>query len=147
MIWTLKEGVWIDPGLALLEPEMMFHLKRMLDTAARTAPEVVGGSIVCTAISREDDPERFSYHAVGRAVDIRTGLSGTSVDDLDWYEWPGSILNQRGISISPLSAYRNATQWAAELRLALGDGYDVVYGFDRNHVNHIHIERDKRDGP
>ncbi len=140
--WFLKEGVWLPPQLVLTDPEVPFHIKRMLDVAARTAPDVVGGKVCCTAIGREVDPDKFSYHAVGRAVDLRTGLSGDSSATLGWTARDGSVLNSHGVG----HTYSTARDWARRLRGALGDGYDVIYGFERQHVNHIHVERDKRDG-
>ena len=101
----------------------------------------MGGRICCTAIGREVDPEKFSYHAVGRAVDIRTGLKLDDRGDVLLFERAGSIANEYAED-----GYHAVLGWAQLIRNALGDGYDVVYGIEQNHVDHIHIERDKRDG-
>ncbi|MEE9386403.1 MAG: hypothetical protein V3V08_23560 [Nannocystaceae bacterium] len=143
--WFLKESVWLPPQLTLLDPSIPFHIKRMLDTAARTAPEVVGGRICCTAIGREVDPEKFSYHGVGRAVDLRTGLSGTNIEDLALQYRDGAITKTESVAFKK-DAYWEAMEWASRLRAALGDGYDVIYGIEQSHTDHVHIERDKRDG-
>lgn len=139
--WFLKQGVRLDPKLALTDPTALFHLRRMLDIAARTAPEVLGESICCTSISRvRGRGKTFSYHGEGRAVDIRTGLTGTSEDDIEWHSRLGAIVAETGTN------YVTCVDWAARIRSALGDGYDVVYGFAVQHTSHIHIERDSRDG-
>ena len=116
--WFLKEGVWIPPELALTNPSAMFHLCRMLDTAARTAPEVVDGRICCTAIGRAVDPNKFSYHGIGRAVDIRTGLSLGDDGRPEWRQRIGGI-DSTGIVVVGEDIYEHAVIWSQRIRDAL----------------------------
>lgn len=141
-----KEGVYIAPDL-LARPADLFHLDRIQQTALRTAPDrMVDDLVMVTSISRPKTGQ-FTYHHVGRAIDFRTGLdlpdnSLLEPEDLVWSFRPGAI----DTGGSTADVYFEAMAWAQRLRGVLGNGYDVVYGIDRKHWNHIHVERDKRDG-
>lgn len=142
-----KDGVYVSPEL-LADPEALFHLNRIQQAALRTAPEsMVGDVVMVTSISRPASSDiPFSYHHIGRAMDFRTGLDSPhpdhpSAEQLIWSPRVGAISGEDAELV-----YWQAMRWAAKLRLTLGDGYDVVYGIERKHWNHIHVERDRRDG-
>ncbi len=106
-------------------------VQRILQAAACEAPETVGNVITVTSTHRvATTTSRFSYHLLGEAVDIRTGV----------FE---AAHTARGAVVRATEADRRAISdaWAERIRQRLGGEFDVVYG-DGKHIDHIHIERD-----
>lgn len=103
------------------------------------APDLIGDTLVVTsAVRQRIDGKRRSEHHNGNAVDFRTGLGGRSLADLVWAERLGAIVC-RG---KPQVAYQRAVDWRSRVADRLGNEFDIVYGIEVNHVNHVHGEHD-----
>ena len=128
----------------MLLPEIWDHprLMTMVRAAVREAPALFENVMVITSVWRSGT----GYHPKNRAIDIRSGLSGISRGDLKHVLRTGAIVPPVTNATSDLEwlMYLKIVDWAKKIALRLGDEYDVVYGIDRNHVNHIHIEHDER---
>ena len=119
---TFKDGV-------VLYPDHMVNvaIPRIFYALSMTAPKLVGEMIVITELWREGS----GYHPKCRAVDVRTGvysrnLTGAIV---------GSSQDQRK---------QFGIDWAKRLRLRLGYEFDVIFGTDNAHIDHMHIEHDEK---
>ena len=138
---VFKDGVQLP-----LEVWQHSHMRNIIRAAMIEAPQLVDDTLVVTSVSRGQQMRMkpFSYHQAGeegRAVDFRTGLSGTSRDTLEWENRIGAI------DPSPFEVqdrYRAVLLWAQRIRERLGNEYDVIYGIEHNHVDHIHVEHDRK---
>ncbi len=132
------------------------HIPLMIRAAMVTAPKLVDNVMVVTSVWREPVSRdialanRKSYHegkydGQARAIDIRTGLSGTEREDLQLTFARGGINPTTMLEGDvPWRVYVEAEAWAARMRLRLGIEHDIVYGIPRLHINHIHMEHDYR---
>ena len=125
------------------------HMSRIISACMIEAPNLRNQEMVVTSVWRESDNPSSYHEGLGdgepRAVDIRTGISGSKRDDLMVNGWPGAL-------VPPITnggdtgwmTYLEAEAWSKRIEKRLGCEYDVVYGLVNDHVNHIHIEHDYR---
>ena len=102
------------------------EIRRILDVARMTSPKMLGDSVWVTS-ANDGSHKQGSKHFKNEAFDIR-------IRNLVAFKWGASgefIFNE------------TINNWARQLRLELGEDYDVVYG-DAQHLNHIHIEYDPK---
>ncbi len=140
---VFKDGVQLP-----LEVWQHSHMRNIIRAAMIEAPQLVDDTLVVTSVSRGQQMRMkpFSYHQAGeegRAVDFRTGLKGNgTINDWTWdliMQAPGAI-----VSDNSQEAYYLALSWASRMKLRLGNEYDVIYGIEHNHVDHIHVEKDRK---
>jgi hypothetical protein len=112
-------GEFFEPGPAAL-----------VRAFALEAPPTKGGIIVVTSVWRKPGAKP-SQHPELMAVDVRTGIDDTRLQ--------GGILGA-----TREVRYGHASEWAARVQMRLGSEYDVVFGAEVRHVDHIHGEWDRR---
>lgn len=102
-------------------------IRAMLRAVSMEAPRTIGGIVVVTSTWRPFSGQ-FTYHNRCDALDIRTGVDGSS---------------RQGAIIAPTREARieAARAWAVRMKLRLGVEYDVVFG-DERHIDHFHLEHD-----
>ena len=95
---VFKDGVQLP-----LEVWQHDHTRRIIAAAMAEAPELVDDTLVVTSVWREPTGG-VSYHfSEGRAVDFRTGLSGSTLDAMAYQPRAGAIAVP-----SALGAYQTA---------------------------------------
>lgn len=129
------------PGV-VLRPFHAYHgMQAILDAADRTSPPTVGGIVVVTSAHRASSLAD-SLHPEDRAFDFRVRSSDPELD--------GNVL-----APGPRIAWRMAGDWVMAMRIALGEGYDVIReadmidtgdGVAAAQVIHIHAEWDPPEG-
>ena len=117
-------------------------VQTILEALALTAPRLEGGVVVITSTYRPPS-SRFSWHQRFAAVDVRTGIYRGDDGELELGRRRGSIL-----ASSPRQALEVGRRWKSDLEARLGSTFDVVFGDDDAHLDHLHLERDgaKRRG-
>jgi hypothetical protein len=111
----------LDPGSGVME---------LLRILALEAPELRNDVMVVTGLWRPATPTP-SYHPAMQAADVRTGIDNPGVQ--------GAIRGE-----GPEERYEIGCRWAARARRRLGLEFDLVYGREVNHVDHIHGEWDQK---
>ncbi len=102
-----------------------------LAAVALEAPETVGRVIVITDVWRPD--AAGGYHPKLRAFDVRSG-----VEDLQ------SARRGAVQGLSEDDRYASCVAWCDRIRLRIGREFDVVFGREVDHVDHLHVEHDER---
>ena len=139
---TYKDGVeWPPQDEATFEVDTVkLALWHLIEVARKEAPPTVGGCIVIVSIYRKPAKgARFSYHHVGRAVDLRTDLSITPEGMIRAGGREGAIVDPDEVG----GALTEARDWAQRIRERLGNEYDVVWN-QADHLSHLHLEFDRR---
>ena len=123
-------------------------MPRIIAVAMDEAPRLIDDIVAVTSAWRPAKP-RFSWHHMGRAVDFRTGLNlrddfremgQPDLDDLVYTRRPGAIWCEPPGENEAEAVYYSACAWADRIRARLGTEFDIVYGIDVGHWNHIHAE-------
>ena len=114
-------------GAALWPQHMTPSIMRILYVASMTAPRTMNNVIVVTSSWREGT----GYHPKFRALDIRSGVYAQ--------ELRGAVIAE-----SQEKRLELCKRWSQRMRLRFGYEYDVVFGQDDDHMDHIHIEHDAK---
>lgn len=101
-------------------------ISRMITVTRLTAPSLVGNVLWITS-ANDGKHKDTSKHYTNEAFDVRI----RNVKGLKWGVRMEFVYNEV------------VKAWADQIELALGKGYDIVYG-DAKHLSHIHIEYDPK---
>lgn len=145
------------------------HVNRMIHACIMEAPALRGDVLWVSSVWREPSlldgvvrgsssfwENQKSYHqgkgdGHARAIDLRSGLYLKKEDGVSSKRERMSFGDGRqGDILPPISnsgdmiwqTYLKGMAWAERIRQRLGYEFDVIYGIDRNHVDHIHLEHD-----